>query len=857
MQQQLPEGTIRRSKRTGATEVFQGGQWIPQGGGAAPQPQGMPTEIRGDPKPVQTQTVGNQFGVVGGDGSFTPTYTAPPKPEKPKEPKGGDPVANARNLLTAAGVDLERGVDPVGDLIKGSTSGKLQALGAQAYGAVTGDATDGMENIGKLQTIASDLTLQLTGGSLGSQISNADREFIVQRVGNIGDPNVPADQRLAAWEQVKERMGNIVGIKPPAPALTDEQLDAEMKRKIANRESPAEIIKWMIANNQPIHDETLAQITANLGNPNPRVIRPNPNAEALKAGVGDLVEGAGDVVGLIGNPLNAGINWATGSNLSTDLGQSARDALGLPEGDPMAGAINQGGIAALSGAGLARGASSLFPKAAPYLSPLTPEPIRQGIAGAGAGAGTEAARQNNLGPAGQAAAGIASGIAGYGGANALMRLAQPKAASPVMQAAQAQNIRLRPADVSGSGIKRVDSASLQSPLSAGSVTKAARNTQDDIQAATGRAARSQGDALDIDDAGEAIRAAGKSYSADQGKRIGRVYDRAETRAQGVSIKPQQSLAFLDEQIARFKQAPQGDSIANGVSVSGMRDARSILSQGVYDGKLRSGLEKGLNKQFLGLLSKDIEAGLSVAGRKDALNLFKIADKAWSERIEYIDNVLEPVIGPKKSGEQVLEAVERMAGAKGGNAKRLSELLRELPPEQTGNIRATLIERLGKATAGQQNDTGDVFAASTFVTRWNGMSAKGKAVLFGNSELRQNLDQIAKVANATKETGRAANHSNTGTALNVIGLTGIGAVSPKAAITMGVVQLLAGRALASQALTRWIARIPANPQALQRHEGQLAQIAAREPIIANDVASIQQYLSSASQRAAAGSEDQPE
>lgn len=132
-------------------------------------------------------------------------------------PKGSMEEArrNAELLLQAAGVDIERGIDPIKGLIEGSTSGGLEEAGANAYGWLTGDATDGMENIAKLQTLVSDMTLQLTGGSLGNQISNADREFIMQRVGNLGDPSVPASARLAAWEQVKSRMANLTGATVP------------------------------------------------------------------------------------------------------------------------------------------------------------------------------------------------------------------------------------------------------------------------------------------------------------------------------------------------------------------------------------------------------------------------------------------------------------------------------------------------------------------------------------------------------------------------------------------------------------------------------------------------------------------
>lgn len=220
----------------GERGVIRNGQIVPE----TPAPGGLRQVVAAPPKEPSPQTPAQARGDVLNNERIerdlnrpTPippgaTHMLDPSGKVVPIPNLGNPDAEkqrrtAQALLGAAGVDLERGVDPIADLIKGSTSGPIQHLGAQAYGAVTGDATDGMENIARLKTVASDLTLQLTGGSLGSQISNSDREFIVERVGNIADANVPADARLAAWEQVKQRMANLMGVKPRAGGFNDPQ----------------------------------------------------------------------------------------------------------------------------------------------------------------------------------------------------------------------------------------------------------------------------------------------------------------------------------------------------------------------------------------------------------------------------------------------------------------------------------------------------------------------------------------------------------------------------------------------------------------------------------------------------------
>ena len=79
-----------------------------------------------------------------------------------------------------------------------------------------GGATKGMEAIGALEVIASDLTLALLpGNKLGAGVSNEDRKMFEKLVGEMQNPNIPAGKRIAAWEQLKARMGRILGVTVP------------------------------------------------------------------------------------------------------------------------------------------------------------------------------------------------------------------------------------------------------------------------------------------------------------------------------------------------------------------------------------------------------------------------------------------------------------------------------------------------------------------------------------------------------------------------------------------------------------------------------------------------------------------
>ncbi|WP_342658269.1 hypothetical protein NPJ82_02690 [Sphingomonas sp. NY01] len=137
--------------------------------------------------------------------------------------------------------------------------------------------------------------------------------------------------------------------------------------------------------------------------------------QALYRGVGDLAAGVGDILGIVGNPLNAGINALTGSNLSTDLGQTLRDLTGAPEAvtdtEKLLSAAGRGGAAGLAGAGLgalAGGAAGMTGYVGRTVAANPAVDLVSGLAGgAGADVGNDVA-----GTAGAVAGGLAGGAAG-------------------------------------------------------------------------------------------------------------------------------------------------------------------------------------------------------------------------------------------------------------------------------------------------------------------------------------------------------------------------------------------------------------------------------------------------------------
>lgn len=576
---------------------------------------------------------------------------------------------------------------------------------------------------------------------------------------------------------------------------------------------------------------------------------------------GDAAQVAGDTLGLVANPANATINAAFGTNLSTDLGRTSRDMSGMTQGNSTVSAVNRGALSALSGAGIARGAASLVNPGAVQnaLSTVARAPVADMAAGAGAGYGGDFARRNNMGPVGEAAAMLAGGVAGGGGVNALSSTFTPRAASQLGQAASRQGVELLPADAGGRGSKIITSAARSSPFSGNAIDQAAQRTQGQIRGAVDRTIGTQGRVVTTDKAGEAIKGSAERYVDLSATRGGRLYDRANQLAKGVrAIKPLQTIRAVDEQIARLAENPTDEAkslaselttfrerIAGGVSVQGLRDARSTLSQGVFDGKMRSGQTQGMYKKILGNVADDIDAGLRAAGKPQAAQAFKLADKFWSDRVEQIDKVLQPIIGKDgaKGGEQIIETIESMARGKMGGNARLSRLMGGMSKEEAGSVRATIIDRLGKATAGQQSADGDVFSASSFLTNWNKLTPQAKVSLFSDGELRRNLDDIAKIAEGTKASQSINNTSNTTAAFMGSAQGTVAATSITKAIVGAGAQVLTGRLMASPGFARLLAKAPptTNPAVVRKWSEQLGVLAGREPLIANDARAVQDFL----------------
>lgn len=428
--------------------------------------------------------------------------------------------------------------------------------------------------------------------------------------------------------------------------------------------------------------------------------------------------------------------------------------------------------------------------------------------------------------------------------------------SDVMEAANALDIPMMPADVGGATTRMLTAATAQTPGGAAPIVNAARRTVDASGTALRRIARGTGaEPARAEAAGQSAAAGALAYRETSRMDATRLYDRAAELAEGVRVVPQRAVASLNRHIDELKENPAGDEAlsflttlrdrlaqsSEGVTVQGIRGMRTQLRDRFFSAGLRGTDVERRVMQVVDDASDDVAEALGNAGKAEAAETYRAADAAWRARVDALDNVIMPIIGRQgeKSGEQVFRALQNAAQ---GNGVRLKRFIGALPAEEVGTVRASLINALGRSSNGRQDAAGEAFSLSEFLTRWNGLDETARAAMFGDEGMTA-INRLATVAEHTKAAGSYANSSRTGGVV-MTGATAGSALGglPALAATLGS-QYVAGRLLASPAVARGLAKIgnARNPRDAREAIEGLSAVAARNPAIATDIGELQRRL----------------
>lgn len=296
-------------------------------------------------------------------------------------------------------------------------------------------------------------------------------------------------------------------------------------------------------------------------------------------------------------------------------------------------------------------------------------------------------------------------------------------------------------------------------------------------------------------------------------------------------------ALISPKIAALRENLVADAEKNGgqIPYSAVKELRSAVGANIDHGFAPSDPStNGAFKQVYKALSGDMEAGASAVSPQakqaaaDASSLYKTN----VGKREFLDTIVDKAGGP--------EAVYQAAinGTKNG-ATKISGVMGALDSGQQNLVRATVLDRLGKAPAGMQNAAGDSFNPSTFLTGWAKLAPEAKDALFGASgtpkSLRAGLDSLSNTMSTIRNSTVFKNPSGTaeaaGHGYGLLAILGEGGAAiaghPHAlAATTGAI---AGNAILSRALTNpktvaWMAQTAKLPtSALPNAINQLSRI----------------------------------
>lgn len=241
--------------------------------------------------------------------------------------------------------------------------------------------------------------------------------------------------------------------------------------------------------------------------------------------------------------------------------------------------------------------------------------------------------------------------------------------------------------------------------------------------------------------------------------------RAGQAPQQFTPKPLISESDANEQLKNVAAS----FVDNKLPYQAVKQLRTLVGDQLNDFSLTSDVPRSKWKAVYAALSSDLKGAADSQG-PDATQAWNRANNYYSagqNRLDSISGVLDKSGGP----EAVFNAA--MSGTKDG-ASTLKSVMQSLQPDQQKILSAAVINRLGKATAGQQNAAGDEFSMGSFLTNWNKLSPQAKSTLFDRygPTFSKDMDSVANVASNVREGSKyLANPSGTAPSLAALSTVG--------------------------------------------------------------------------------------
>ena len=407
------------------------------------------------------------------------------------------------------------------------------------------------------------------------------------------------------------------------------------------------------------------------------------------------------------------------------------------------------------------------------------------------------------------------------------------------------------------------------PASTNIMQDAAEKVMAQTKAAVDKTISRFGDPKTVQGAGQVIREATVKAAERFGSAKERIYDEVwdlvgartpvalnaisalrETLENQLAEAPRTLGPTLKPVIRQLKNLQKDANETGGLIFERLRQTRTDIGKNLENPVLSGGTsaQNQYQKLIYGALTEDMSAAAAQVGPKAARKL-KSADKFVKEWMENNHKLLEKI--NKFDADERALGFAMQAAKDGGTA--LQKLRENFLPEEWDTVAATVLHRMGLATPGAQDATGEVVSVSTFMTSWSKLAPEAKKALFGGSryeEAYKGLETLVEAVSSLKGIEKLTNSSNTGrniiafTTISTLagGLGALGTGDTSGAAGAVVTTILAPRAAAklitNPRFIKWLTTPITQPAKYAPHITRLAAIAEAEPEIKQE---IRQYL----------------
>lgn len=309
--------------------------------------------------------------------------------------------------------------------------------------------------------------------------------------------------------------------------------------------------------------------------------------------------------------------------------------------------------------------------------------------------------------------------------------------------------------------------------------------------------------------------------------VNRTQEALRSLNDGIEGAPNISQFFRNAKISNIERAmlndldaatkanvPVGLGAAGATPVAGqlpyqaVQKLRTLVGKEISENSLTADVPRSKWRALYAALSDDLGGAAEAAGPQ--------AQQAWSRANQYTKasiqrmEQLESVVN-RNAPEKIFKAAT--SGLSDGGTQ-INRVMKSMPLENRREVAAAVLQRLGRARNGQQNEMGDAFSSETFLTNLAAMSAPARMALFSNAGLpglHQKINQLGRMASIRREGSQVfANPSGTA---RQIGL-GAGVASLLHGIATGnLPQILA--TLAAPAGASVAARYVTNPDRVRK------------------------------------------